>query len=63
MLSPEQSDFWGYHVAREYAERYNSSYGTGLLPESAPMVEDIVNFWNQRYSISTMSIHSKTPSV
>ena len=47
MLSPEDSSYWGYHVGREYAERYNPSYGTGLIPESAPMVEDIVNFWKQ----------------
>ena len=59
MLSPHQSGFWSYHVAREYEERYNPAYGTGLLPESAPMVEDIANFWSQRLSIDNMKMHSK----
>ena len=34
-------------IARQYAERYNSRYPTGLIPESAPMVEDIADFWCQ----------------
>lgn len=45
ILEPEASSFWGYHVGREYAEKYNPRYGTGLIPESAPMVEDIAHFW------------------
>jgi hypothetical protein len=45
VLHPEASSDWGYHVARNYAERYNSRYGTGLIPESAPMVEEIADFW------------------
>ncbi len=52
VLNPEQSSFWSYHVARQYAERYNPAYGTGLIPESAPLVEDIVNFWAEWYGIS-----------
>ncbi len=28
-------------------QRYNALYGMGLLPESAPMVEDIADFWCQ----------------
>ncbi len=47
VLSPENSSHCGYHVGREYAERYDPRYGTGLIPESAPLVEDIVNFWKQ----------------
>ena len=35
----------GYELARNYAERYDSRYGTGLSPQSAPFVEDIANFW------------------
>lgn len=50
ILRSSQSSHWGYQIARSYAERYNPSYGTGLLPESAPMVEDIANFWNQYHS-------------
>ncbi|MEM9002363.1 MAG: hypothetical protein AAGE59_02430 [Cyanobacteria bacterium P01_F01_bin.86] len=47
ILQSSESSHWGYQIAREYAERYNSSYGTGLIPESAPMVEDIADFWCQ----------------
>lgn len=51
ILSPENSAFWGYHVGREYAERYNPAYGTGLIPESAPLMADIVNFWYHYYDM------------
>jgi hypothetical protein len=47
LLQPHASAEWSYRIAREYAERYNSRYGTGLIPESAPMVEDIADFWCQ----------------
>jgi hypothetical protein len=47
LLQPTAAADWGYHLARQYAERYNSRYGTGLIPESAPMVEDIADFWCQ----------------
>jgi hypothetical protein len=47
LLHPTASADWGYHLARQYAERYNSHYGTGLIPESAPLVEDIADFWCQ----------------
>lgn len=42
---PQESAHWGYQAARQYAERYNPRYGTGLIPESAAAVEDIVTFW------------------
>jgi hypothetical protein len=47
LLQPTASADWGYHLARQYAERYNASYATGLIPESAPLVEDIADFWCQ----------------
>ena len=47
LLQPTASADWGYHLARQYAERYDSRYGTGLIPESAPLVEDIADFWCQ----------------
>src|SRR5947208_880483 len=47
LLQPTASADWGYHLARQYAERYNSRYGTGLIPESVPLVEDIADFWCQ----------------
>jgi hypothetical protein len=42
---PHESAYWGYQAARQYAERYNPRYGTGLIPESASAVEDIVANW------------------
>jgi hypothetical protein len=47
LLQPTASANWGYRIACEYAERYNARYGTGLIPASAPMVEDIADFWCQ----------------
>ncbi len=35
----------GYEIGRNYSERYNARYGTGLIPESLPYVKDIVGFW------------------
>ncbi len=43
LLYPEMSSRLGYELARNYAERYDSRYGTGLSPQSAPFVEDISN--------------------
>jgi len=45
ILRPQESQHWGYRVARQYAERYNPRYGNGLIPESAPFVQDIADFW------------------
>jgi hypothetical protein len=47
LLQPTASADWGYRLARQYAERYNARYGTGLIPASAPLVEDIADFWCQ----------------
>jgi hypothetical protein len=47
LLQPTASADWGYHLARQYAERYDPRYGTGLIPESAPLVEDMADFWCQ----------------
>ena len=47
LLQPTASGDWGYRIARQYAERYNARYGTGLILESAPLVEDIADFWCQ----------------
>ena len=32
-------------MAKEYAEKYDSGYGGGLISDSALMVEEIVDFW------------------
>ena len=49
VLHPGVSADLGFRLARQYAERYNPRYGTGLLPESAPMVEDIAEFWGLHF--------------
>ena len=49
ILNPFASSDLGYLLARWYAERYNSRYGTGLIPESAPMMEDIAEFWGRHF--------------
>jgi hypothetical protein len=43
--------FWAYHAARDYAVRYEARYWSGLIPSSAPMVEEIAGFWRQYYGI------------
>lgn len=45
VLSPWESAYWAYQVAKGYAERYDPDYFHELIPESAPMVEDIADFW------------------
>jgi hypothetical protein len=45
LLQPHASAEWGYRLARQYTERSHSRYGTGLIPASAPMVEDLADFW------------------
>ncbi|HEV3052927.1 MAG TPA: hypothetical protein VGX50_21650 [Longimicrobium sp.] len=45
ILDPRNSATWGYRLGRDYAERYDPRHGTGLVPESAPLVRDIADFW------------------
>jgi hypothetical protein len=47
MLHPHESAYWGYMMARDFAERYDARHGTGLIPESAPQVREIARFWRQ----------------
>ena len=49
LLNPWHASLIGYQVARKYAQRYDSHYGTGLIPKSAPMVEEIAEFWGSHY--------------
>jgi hypothetical protein len=51
MLSPDLAAEYAYRAAREYAERYEPRYGTGLIPASAPLLADIVQFWHQYYDL------------
>jgi hypothetical protein len=49
MLYPMHASIIGYQVARKWAEKYDPHFGTGLIPKSAPMVEDIAEFWGRHY--------------
>ena len=51
VLLPHQSADWGYKLARDYAERYDSRYGNGLIPDSAPYVEEIADFWHHELGV------------
>jgi hypothetical protein len=51
MLSPHLANEYAYRAGREYAERYEPHYGTGLIPTSAPLLADIVQFWHQYYDL------------
>lgn len=46
-----EAGYWAYQAARDYAERYDPHYGTGLIPESAPLVNMIVRFWYDYYGV------------
>jgi hypothetical protein len=48
-----------YRTASHYAERYDSSHGTGLIPTSIPFVQDIIDFWMSEY---TMTLESLAPA-
>jgi hypothetical protein len=45
ILDPRSSAAWGYRLGCDYAERYDPRHGTGLVPESAPLVREIAEFW------------------
>ena len=51
MLSPQFAPDYTYRAGRHYAERYEPRYGTGLIPASAPMLADIVQFWHGYYNL------------
>jgi len=63
VLSPENFRSWVYHVGREYAEKYDSRYGTGLIPSSAPLMEDIAQFWMQYYGLENIATHSNQKQI
>ena len=49
LFHPWTSSDFGYRLVRQYAERYNPRYGNGLVPESAPLVDDIAEFWGRHF--------------
>jgi hypothetical protein len=48
---PHEAGYWAYQTARHYAERYDSRYGTGLIPATAPLMQDIADFWLQEFGL------------
>jgi hypothetical protein len=57
VLADEASaSLWAYQTARCYAERYDASHGTGLTPASAPLLQDIADFWMQEFGLTPESI-------
>ena len=51
VLKGYEAPIWAYQAAKDYAERYDARHGTGLIPSSAPMVEEIAGFWRKYYGI------------
>lgn len=47
LVSPDEATHLGYRIARAFAERYDPKHGTGLIPASAPFVEEIAEFWSR----------------
>lgn len=45
-LHPTESPSLCYQIARDYAERYDPRFGTGLIPSSADAVRDIYRFFH-----------------
>jgi hypothetical protein len=55
LLEPHAAGHWAYQTARLYAERYHPGLPTGLVPESAPLLQDIVDFWSDWYGIDLLA--------
>jgi hypothetical protein len=51
ILRDHEAPFWLYQAARDYAERYDPRHGTGLIPSSAPMMQEIADFWRDFYGM------------
>jgi hypothetical protein len=51
LASPQAAAIWAYQTARHYAERYDSRHPSGLVPASAPLVQDIVDFWADYFGV------------
>jgi hypothetical protein len=51
VLSRSEAPFWAYHSSKDYVVRFDARYGSGLIPNSAPFVEEIAGFWRDYYGI------------
>lgn len=49
VLWPSDSQILAYDLARQYSKRHKSGYANELTPESAPMVEDVAEFWGRHF--------------
>lgn len=47
--------YWTYKLAREYVESYAPQYGSGITPESIPMLLEVAEFWCQYYFEKSLS--------
>jgi hypothetical protein len=57
LLGPAtECGYWAYQTARHYAERYTPSQGTGLISSSAPLVQDVADFWTQEYDLGAEAV-------
>lgn len=63
LARPQEVGTWAYQTARQYAERYTPSEGTGLISSSIPFVKDIVDFWTAEYDLSPESLAPKQKAV
>ena len=57
VLRGHEAPIWAYQAAKDYAERYDARYGSGLIPSSAPMVEEIAGFWRKYYRDQGMRLY------
>jgi hypothetical protein len=48
--APWERQKLAYVAARGFAERYSPHYGNGLIPKSAPYVQQIASFWERYFS-------------
>ncbi len=51
VLKRSEAPIWANQAAKDYAERYDGRFGSGLIPSSAPMVQEIAGFWRDYYDI------------
>ncbi len=51
VLSRSEAPFWAYHAFNDYVVRLDARYGSGLIPSSAPKVEEIAEFWQKYFGI------------
>ncbi|HTU16947.1 MAG TPA: MarR family winged helix-turn-helix transcriptional regulator [Gemmataceae bacterium] len=63
VLRPSESPYWAYQTASHYAERSSSRYAHGLIPESAPLVQDIADYWAGEAGIDREAVRTPVPDT